>query len=56
MGYRRCGFRINPFPTAGEEVLEFYWVDAYEMAFHQQPGTVYLFGKVWVPSTASHLR
>ena len=31
----------------GEDVLKMYWLDAYEDAY-QHPGTVWLFGKVWV--------
>ena len=31
----------------GEDVLRMYWLDAYEDA-HHHPGTVWLFGKVWV--------
>ena len=31
----------------GEDVLRMYWLDAYEDAY-QHPGTVWLFGKVWV--------
>ncbi|XP_022344658.2 DNA polymerase alpha catalytic subunit-like [Crassostrea virginica] len=31
----------------GEQVLRFYWLDAYEDQYHN-PGTVYLFGKVWI--------
>ncbi|XP_065671533.1 DNA polymerase alpha catalytic subunit isoform X2 [Hydra vulgaris] len=30
----------------GDDVLRFFWLDAYEDRF-SQPGTVYLFGKVW---------
>jgi DNA polymerase alpha subunit A len=37
----------------GEEVLSFYWIDAYEEA--KQPGTVYLFGKVWIESANTHI-
>ena len=33
----------------GETVMRMYWLDAYEDPF-KQPGTVYLFGKVWVES------
>ncbi|XP_044179976.1 DNA polymerase alpha catalytic subunit-like isoform X2 [Acropora millepora] len=33
----------------GEKVLKFYWFDAYEDRL-KQPGTVYLFGKVWIES------
>lgn len=32
-----------------EEVFRFYWWDAYEDPY-KQPGVVYLFGKVFVPS------
>ncbi len=39
----------------GEEVLPFYWLDAYEDPYHQ-PGTVYLFGKVWVPEVDTYVR
>ncbi|CAI8021304.1 DNA polymerase alpha catalytic subunit [Geodia barretti] len=38
----------------GEEVLQFYWLDAHEMPY-RQPGTVFLFGKVWVPASNSHV-
>nr|XP_034328264.1 DNA polymerase alpha catalytic subunit isoform X1 [Crassostrea gigas] len=31
----------------GEQVLRFYWLDAYEDPY-SNPGTVYLFGKVWI--------
>jgi len=37
------------------EVLPFFWLDAYEDATHQ-PGTVYLFGKVWVQEVHTHVR
>ncbi|KAL1140590.1 hypothetical protein AAG570_000520, partial [Ranatra chinensis] len=37
----------------GEEVLRFYFLDAHEEIF-TQPGTVYLFGKVWVESVKSY--
>ncbi|XP_045609445.1 DNA polymerase alpha catalytic subunit [Procambarus clarkii] len=33
----------------GDQVLRFYWLDAYEDVY-KQPGTVFLFGKVWVES------
>lgn len=33
----------------GESVLRMYWLDAYEDPF-KHPGTVHLFGKVWVES------
>ena len=45
-------------PTCGEagsEVLAFFWLDAYE-DYYRQPGTVYLFGKVWVPKANTHVR
>ena len=45
-------------PTLGEkgsEVLPFFWLDAYEDHYHQ-PGTVFLFGKVWVPQANTHVR
>lgn len=38
----------------GEQVLRFFWLDAYEDPF-RQPGTVYLFGKVWIESAKSHV-
>ncbi|CAE1258157.1 POLA1 [Acanthosepion pharaonis] len=36
----------------GDQVLRFYWLDAYEDFFHQK-GIVYLFGKVWFESVKS---
>lgn len=39
----------------GEEVLHFFWLDAYEDSFHQ-PGTVYLIGKVWVEQAKAYVR
>ncbi|XP_068733005.1 DNA polymerase alpha catalytic subunit-like [Montipora capricornis] len=33
----------------GEKVLKFYWFDVYEDRL-KQPGTVYLFGKLWIES------
>lgn len=36
-----------------EEVFRFYWWDAYEDPF-KQPGVVYLFGKVFVPSVKAY--
>nr|XP_033330370.1 DNA polymerase alpha catalytic subunit-like isoform X1 [Megalopta genalis] len=36
-----------------EEVLRFYWWNAYEDAY-KKPGTVFLFGKVYVPSTNTY--
>jgi len=38
----------------GEKVLKFYWFDAYEDRF-KQPGTVYLFGKVWIESAKAYV-
>ncbi|KAG7160964.1 DNA polymerase alpha catalytic subunit-like [Homarus americanus] len=38
----------------GDQVLRFYWLDAYEDYF-KQPGIVYLFGKVWVESAQTHI-
>ncbi|XP_034238111.1 DNA polymerase alpha catalytic subunit [Thrips palmi] len=38
----------------GEQVLRLFWLDAYEDPF-RQPGTVYLFGKVWIESAKSHV-
>ena len=47
---------IGTLPTTknekGENVLRMYWLDAYEDPF-KQPGTVYLFGKVWVESASA---
>uniref|UniRef100_A0A0B7B4I6 DNA polymerase n=1 Tax=Arion vulgaris TaxID=1028688 RepID=A0A0B7B4I6_9EUPU len=40
--------------STGEQVLRFYWLDAYEDPYHQ-PGTVFLFGKVFVDSVKSHV-
>ena len=42
--------------SAGEEVLPFFWLDAYEDPSFHQHGTVYLFGKVWVPAVNTHVR
>ncbi|XP_035722969.1 DNA polymerase alpha catalytic subunit-like [Vespa mandarinia] len=39
--------------SAGEQIFRFYWWDAYEDSF-KQPGIVYLFGKVYVPSTKTY--
>ena len=39
----------------GERVLPFYWLDAYEDSFNQ-PGTVFLFGKVWIEEASAHVR
>jgi DNA polymerase alpha subunit A len=40
---------------AGEEVLSFFWLDAHEDSY-RQPGTVFLIGKIWVPSASTHVR
>ncbi|KAL4220500.1 DNA polymerase alpha catalytic subunit [Mactra antiquata] len=39
---------------AGDQVLRFYWLDAYEDQY-KQPGIVHLFGKVWVDSAKVHV-
>ena len=38
----------------GEKVLRMYWLDAFEDAY-KHPGTVWLFGKVYVESAKSHV-
>lgn len=38
----------------GEQVLRLFWLDAYEDPF-RQPGTVYLFGKVWIESANAYV-
>ncbi|XP_033988518.1 LOW QUALITY PROTEIN: DNA polymerase alpha catalytic subunit [Trematomus bernacchii] len=38
----------------GEQVFRFYWLDAFDDAYNQ-PGVVYLFGKVWIESAESHV-
>ncbi|XP_045146690.1 DNA polymerase alpha catalytic subunit isoform X1 [Echinops telfairi] len=38
----------------GEQMLQFYWLDAYEDQYNQ-PGVVFLFGKVWIKSFSSHM-
>ncbi|XP_029955043.1 DNA polymerase alpha catalytic subunit isoform X3 [Salarias fasciatus] len=38
----------------GEQVFRFYWLDAFEDQYNQ-PGVVYLFGKVWIESAESHV-
>ena len=38
----------------GEQVLRMFWLDAYEDPY-KQPGTVYLFGKVWIESAKSYV-
>ncbi|XP_038050658.1 DNA polymerase alpha catalytic subunit-like [Patiria miniata] len=39
---------------SGDQVLRFFWMDAYEDPYHQ-PGTVYLFGRVWIESAKTHV-
>uniref|UniRef100_A0A8B9KI61 DNA polymerase n=1 Tax=Astyanax mexicanus TaxID=7994 RepID=A0A8B9KI61_ASTMX len=38
----------------GEMVFRFYWLDAFEDQYNQ-PGVVYLFGKVWIESAKAHV-
>ncbi|CAN9506180.1 unnamed protein product [Ophioblennius macclurei] len=38
----------------GEQVFRFYWLDAFEDQYNQ-PGVVYLFGKVWIESAESYV-
>lgn len=38
----------------GEKVLRFFWLDAYEDRYHQ-PGTVFLFGKVFIESSKTYV-
>uniref|UniRef100_A0A5F8GFC4 DNA polymerase n=1 Tax=Monodelphis domestica TaxID=13616 RepID=A0A5F8GFC4_MONDO len=38
----------------GDQVFLFYWLDAYEDQFNQ-PGVVFLFGKVWIESAETHV-
>ncbi|XP_069103569.1 DNA polymerase alpha catalytic subunit-like isoform X1 [Argopecten irradians] len=40
--------------SSGDQVLRFYWLDAYEDPYNN-PGTVYLFGKVWIESAKTHV-
>lgn len=40
--------------TEGNQVLRFYWLDAYE-DFYKQPGTVFLFGKVFIESAQTYV-
>ncbi|KAK3783769.1 hypothetical protein RRG08_063431 [Elysia crispata] len=40
--------------SAGEQVMQFYWLDAFEDAY-KQPGVVYLFGKVYIDTAKSHV-
>ncbi|XP_016064788.1 PREDICTED: DNA polymerase alpha catalytic subunit isoform X2 [Miniopterus natalensis] len=37
-----------------EQVFQFYWLDAYEDQYNQ-PGVVFLFGKVWIKSAETHV-
>ncbi|OBS59818.1 hypothetical protein A6R68_09055, partial [Neotoma lepida] len=37
-----------------EQVFQFYWLDAYEDPYNQ-PGVVFLFGKVWIESAQTHV-
>ncbi|KAM5221113.1 DNA polymerase alpha catalytic subunit [Ctenodactylus gundi] len=37
-----------------EQVFQFYWLDAYEDQYNQ-PGVVFLFGKVWIESAKIHV-
>uniref|UniRef100_UPI00358F10A1 DNA polymerase alpha catalytic subunit n=1 Tax=Myxine glutinosa TaxID=7769 RepID=UPI00358F10A1 len=39
---------------SGEQVFRFFWLDAYEDPYNQ-PGVVYLFGKVWVETAKKHV-
>ncbi|XP_077199119.1 DNA polymerase alpha catalytic subunit isoform X2 [Paroedura picta] len=38
----------------GQQVFRFYWLDAYEDQYNQ-PGVVFLFGKVWIESAKSYV-
>lgn len=38
----------------GDKILHFYWLDVYE-DYYRQPGTVYMFGKVWVEEAHTHV-
>ncbi|XP_036377688.1 DNA polymerase alpha catalytic subunit [Megalops cyprinoides] len=38
----------------GETMFRFYWLDAFEDQYNQ-PGVVYLFGKVWIESAKAHV-
>ncbi|KAG9485685.1 hypothetical protein GDO78_008663 [Eleutherodactylus coqui] len=38
----------------GDQVFRFYWLDAYEDQYNQ-PGVVYLFGKVWIESAETYV-
>ncbi|XP_032142053.1 DNA polymerase alpha catalytic subunit isoform X3 [Sapajus apella] len=37
-----------------EQVFHFYWLDAYEDQYNQ-PGVVFMFGKVWIESAETHV-
>ncbi|XP_063099015.1 DNA polymerase alpha catalytic subunit isoform X3 [Cavia porcellus] len=37
-----------------DQVFQFYWLDAYEDQYNQ-PGVVFLFGKVWIESAKTHV-
>ncbi|XP_014391552.1 PREDICTED: DNA polymerase alpha catalytic subunit isoform X1 [Myotis brandtii] len=37
-----------------EQVFQFYWLDAYEDQYNQ-PGVVFLFGKVWIKSAETYV-
>ncbi|XP_035145070.1 DNA polymerase alpha catalytic subunit isoform X3 [Callithrix jacchus] len=37
-----------------EQVFHFYWLDAYEDQYNQ-PGVVFMFGKVWIESAQTHV-
>ncbi|XP_053344293.1 DNA polymerase alpha catalytic subunit isoform X2 [Clarias gariepinus] len=38
----------------GETAFRFYWLDAFEDQYNQ-PGVVYLFGKVWIETAKAHV-
>ncbi|XP_056414766.1 DNA polymerase alpha catalytic subunit [Hyla sarda] len=38
----------------GDQVFRFYWLDAYEDQYNQ-PGVVFLFGKVWIESAQTYV-
>ncbi|XP_062982560.1 DNA polymerase alpha catalytic subunit [Elgaria multicarinata webbii] len=38
----------------GQQIFKFYWLDAYEDQYNQ-PGVVFLFGKVWIESVQSYV-
>ncbi|XP_036602466.1 DNA polymerase alpha catalytic subunit isoform X2 [Trichosurus vulpecula] len=40
--------------TDGDQVFLFYWLDAYEDQYNQ-PGVVFLFGRVWIESAETHV-